>query len=103
MTDPATIAEIAADPRYRELVTRRNRFTRLLSAIMLAAYLGFLLLIAFDKDLLARPIGDGVTSVGILLGFGVILLAICLTGLYVRRASVEYDPLIAALHRDHRA
>ena len=94
------LARIAADPRYRTLVRRRNRFTWLLSGVMLAAYLGFLMLIAFDKALLARPVAGGVTSIGIVLGFGVILLAIALTGLYVRRASTEFDPLIEALRSE---
>jgi uncharacterized membrane protein (DUF485 family) len=88
---------IARDPRYRELVQRRGRFTTLLTATMLIVYFGFILLIAFDKALLARPIGDGVTSLGIPVGLGVILVAILLTGLYVRRANHEYDDRIAAL------
>ena len=68
-----------------------------LTAIMLAAYFGYILLIAFDKAVLARPIGAGVTSLGIPIGVGIILLAILLTGLYVRRANREYDPLVRAL------
>lgn len=94
---------ITRDPRYQALVARRNRFTFILSGVMVAVYFGFLLLVAFHPSSLARPIGGGVTSVGIVLGFGVILLAIGLTGVYVRRAAVEFDPLIDALREDERS
>ena len=103
MTDSDRLARVAADPRYRKLVERRGRFTLILTIIMLAAYFGFILLIAFDKALLAWPIGDGVTSVGIPLGIGIILLAIILTGLYVRRANREFDPLSDALRNEGEA
>lgn len=99
----ADIAQMAQDPRYRQLVRRRSRLAWLLSAIMLAVYFGYILLIAFRRDVLARPIGEGVTSLGIPLGIGVILTGIALTGYYVRRANREYDPLLAALHRDYKA
>lgn len=95
--DAGRYDEVLADPRYQRLVRRRGRFTWTLTAIMLAAYFGYILLIAFDKELLARPIGRGVTSLGIPVGVGLILLAILLTGLYVRRANKEYDPLVRAL------
>lgn len=94
------LARVAEDPRYRELVRRRGRFGWTLSGIMLAAYFGYVLLIAFDKPLLARPIGSGVTSLGIPLGLGVILLAILLTAIYVRRANREWDSLAAALREE---
>ena len=64
---------------------------------MLVVYFGYVALIAFDKPLLARPIGGGVTSLGIPVGVGVILLAILLTGIYVRRANRENDPIVKAL------
>jgi uncharacterized membrane protein (DUF485 family) len=83
------LARIAEDPRYRELVRRRGRFA--------LAYFGFVLLIAFDKALLARPIGRGVTSLGIPLGLAVILLAVLLTGVYVGRANRDFDAVTAAL------
>jgi uncharacterized membrane protein (DUF485 family) len=87
------LAKIEADPRYHQLVRQRSRFSWLLAAVIFLAYFGFTAVIAFDKDLLAAPVGSGVTSVGIPIGFGLILLAICLTGVYVARANGEFDRL----------
>lgn len=100
--EAARYDEVLADPRYQKLVQRRGRFTWTLSIIMLAAYFGYIALVAFDKSLLARPIGGGRTSLGIPVGVGLILLAILLTGLYVRRANKEYDPLVDALRRGEK-
>jgi len=102
MTD-AQLTRIAEDPRYRQLIRARGRFGWMLSAIMLTAYFGFVLLVAFDKAFLAQPIvAGGVTSLGILIGFAIILLAILLTGLYVARANRDYDAALAALVADYR-
>lgn len=102
MTD-AQLTRIADDPRYRRLIRARGRFGWLLSGIMLAAYFGFVLLIAFDKAFLSQPIvAGGVTSLGIVIGFAIILLAIVLTGLYVARANRDYDAALAALVADYR-
>lgn len=98
MTD--RIAAVKAHPKYQELVRRRTRFGWSMTAIMLVAYFGYVLLIAFNKELLARPIGDGVTSVGIPLGFGIIILGIVLTAVYVRRANSEYDALLQVVLDD---
>lgn len=98
-SEAARYDEVVADPRYQQLVQRRGRFTWTLSIIMLVAYFGYIALVAFDKSLLAHPIGGGVTSLGIPVGVGLILLAILLTGLYVRRANKEYDPIVDALRR----
>jgi uncharacterized membrane protein (DUF485 family) len=96
-SDAARYDEVLADPRYQRLVTRRGRFTWTLTIVMLVAYFGYVAFIAFDKAALAQPIGSGVTSLGIPIGVGLILLAIVLTGLYVRRANREYDPIVRAL------
>lgn len=95
MDDPVT--RIEADPRYRRLVTSRNRLSIVLTAILCLAYFGFLALIAFDKPLLAAPIGAGVTSLGIVLGLAMIATAIVLTGIYVAHANRDFDPIIDAL------
>lgn len=94
---PEELARIEAHPRYHELVTRRSRLGWTLAAVMLAAYVCFLLLVAFAKPLLARPIAGGVTSLGIPLGLGLILLAVALTALYVRRANRIFDALLAEM------
>jgi uncharacterized membrane protein (DUF485 family) len=93
-------ATVAADPRYRALVRRRRRFAWTLTAIMLTAYFGFILLVAFDKALLGRPIGAGVTTLGIPLAIGVILLGFALTALYVRHANRHFDPAERDLMED---
>ena len=53
-----------------------------LSGVMLAIYLGFILLVAYDKPLLGRQIVPGL-SWGILLGALVIVSAWVLTFIYV--------------------
>lgn len=86
-------AEIAADPKYQELLHKRTRFGWALTAIIMLAYFGYVALIAFDKAFLAQPIGEGVMSLGIPVGFGIIVLTIILTGVYVMRANSEFDRL----------
>ena len=74
----------------------RRRVTGALTAAMMALYFGFILLVAFDKGLLARPVAPGL-SLGILLGVLVILAAWVLVGIYVVWANRSYDRRIAAL------
>ena len=94
------LERIARRPEYQSLVRRRRRLAWTLSAVMLATYFGYILLIAFDKALLATPIGGGVMSIGIPIGFGIILLGIALTAIYVRRANREFDARLEALLED---
>jgi uncharacterized membrane protein (DUF485 family) len=94
------LARIAADPRYQALVSRRSRFTWILTSIMLAAFFGYILLIAFNKELLALRIGGGTTTLGIPIGLGVIALGILLTGIYVRRANSDFDPMVRSIRED---
>jgi uncharacterized membrane protein (DUF485 family) len=101
--EEAMVAAVAADPRYVDLVARRARLGWMLSAVIFIAFVAYLLLIAFDKALLGAPIGDGVTSVGIPVGLGLILLAIALTGVYVAHANRHHDAQMAAILKDHGA
>jgi uncharacterized membrane protein (DUF485 family) len=72
------------------LAARRWRIALFLTAAMLAVYFGFILLIAFAKPVLARPLSGGLT-LGILLGVLVIVAAWVLTWIYVRWANDRYD------------
>ena len=92
--------QVLRSPRFQELVRERTRFAWTLSIVMLVIYFGFILLVAFAKPLLATKIGDGVTSLGIILGLGVILSAFVLTGIYVQRANSRFDELTRHLTRE---
>jgi uncharacterized membrane protein (DUF485 family) len=84
---------IRNNPKFRELVTKRTSFAWTLTAAMLAIYFGFILLIAYGKAFLGTSLFGGVMTVGFPIGVGVILSAIVLTGIYVRRANTEFDEL----------
>lgn len=99
MTDP-TVARIQANPKYQELKSKRSSYGWVLTFLMLIVYYGFIALIAFDKAFLAKPLGSGVTTLGIPIGFGVIVFTILITGLYVRRANTEFDALNAQILKE---
>ena len=96
----AMLARVAEDPRYRKLVRERSRFGWSLSIIMIAIFFGYIALIAYDKSFLGRSAFGGTTTLGIPIGIGVILIAILLTGIYVRRANRHFDPLLRAIRQD---
>lgn len=94
---PDPIARIDANPKYHALKRQRDVLGWTLTVLMLLAYFGFIGLIAFDKAFLARPLGDGVTTVGIPLAIGVMMFTILITAVYVRRANTTYDRLTAQI------
>ena len=96
------LARIKANPKYQELKSKRNGLGILLSVLMLVVYYGFIALIAFNKEFLGTPIGDGVTTIGIPIGMGVIVFTIVITAVYVRRANAEFDTLTAEIIREAR-
>ena len=85
---------IKNDPAYKELTQKRGSFSIKLAVTMLVLYYAFILLIAFNKKLLATPIADGmVMTIGIPMGIGIIVIAFVLTGIYTKRANGEFDAL----------
>ena len=88
---------ISADPRYAALVRDRQRFSWTLTAITVVVYSSFISLIAFDKPLMARPIGDGTVSLAVVLGAAMLIGTVAISAVYVRRANGEYDTRLAEL------
>jgi uncharacterized membrane protein (DUF485 family) len=87
------VQRIASHPDYQQLKARRSRFGWTLAVAMLVVYYGFILLVAFNKPFLAQRLGEGVMTVGMPIGLGVILFTVVITVVYVRRANAEYDAL----------
>lgn len=84
--------------RLRQLDSARWRVALALTAAMMVLYFGFILLVAFNKPLLAAIVTPGL-SVGILLGALVIVAAWVLIWIYVRWANRHYDAAVAAIRR----
>ena len=87
------VRSIENNPKFQELVAARKSLSWSLTVLMIVIYFGFILLVAFDPKFLGTPIGNGVTTVGIPVGLLVIASAFVLTGIYVRRANSEFDPI----------
>ena len=80
----------------QRLDAARRRVAGLLTVTMMVLYFGFILMIAYAKDLLAAIIVPGL-SLGILLGALVIIAAWVLMLIYVRWANRHYDTVVAGL------
>lgn len=94
MNQDEVVARVKANPKYASLVATRNAYGWVMTALMMFAYFGYILLIAFNKEMLSQKIGEGfVTSIGIPMGLGVIVFTVVLTWIYVRRANAEFDDM----------
>ena len=82
--------------RLRALGAARWRIAGLLTAAMMLLYFGFIGLIAYNRELLARLVRPGLT-LGILLGALVIVASWLLTWAYVRWANAHYDAAVGRL------
>jgi uncharacterized membrane protein (DUF485 family) len=93
------VQRIASHPKYQELKAKRSRFGWWLTLAMMVVYYGFIVLVAFNKEFLSQRLGAGVMTVGIPVGFGVIVFTIAITAVYVRRANNEFDELTEAVKK----
>lgn len=95
--DDDLVQRIASNPKYQELKAKRSSYGWWLTLAMMVVYYGFILLVAFNKPFLSQRMGEGVMTIGIPIGFGVIVFTIVITAIYVRRANKEFDDLTAEI------
>jgi uncharacterized membrane protein (DUF485 family) len=93
------VQRIASHPKYQQLRAKRSSFGWWLTLAMMVVYYGFILLVAFAKPLVSQRLGDGVMTLGIPLGFGVIVFTVAITAYYVKRANSEFDDLTDQITR----
>jgi len=93
------VERVRSNPKFQELVTKRTRFGWTLTALMMVVYYGFILLVAFKKDFLASRLGEGVMTMGMPIGLGVIVFTIVITAIYVKRANSEFDQLSEEINK----
>ncbi len=86
-------------PEYQALTRARKKIMWPLSLATIVVYFALILAIAFYPAALRTPIADGVTSVGRVLGLGVILFCMVVTGIYVHYANTVLEPLTRAIRQ----
>jgi uncharacterized membrane protein (DUF485 family) len=74
----------------RALANQRWRISLWLTGAMMFVYFGFILLVAFNKELMGKTLIPGL-SIGILLGALTIITAWVLIYIYVRWTNNNYD------------
>ncbi len=98
--DPELVTRISNNPNYQALKAKRTRFGWRLTLSMMIAYYGFILLVAFNKSFLSQKLGAGVMTMGIPIGFGLIVFTIVITAYYVNRANRDFDALSDAIAKE---
>ena len=94
MYDEQTTEQVQCQPKYRQLVRERSRWTWSILAIILATYACLMVSIAFRPDWLCVPLAAGdVVTIGWPLAAGVIVVGWLLMGLYVLRSNSRFEAL----------
>ena len=94
------VQKIKSNPKYQELVSKRSSFSLKLSIFVLAMFYAYILVIAFNKELLATKLGDGVMTVAFPIGAAIIVISFMTTLIYVRRANSEFEDLTNQIKED---
>jgi uncharacterized membrane protein (DUF485 family) len=94
------VQRIKSNRNYQKLVSTRSSYGWMLTGMMMVVYYGYILLVAFGKNLLSAKIGHGVMTWGIPIGLFVIVFTVAITGIYVWRANREFDDLTAQIRSE---
>ena len=89
---------VLQSPAFKKLVSRRWAVSLIFTLIILFIYIGFLLVVAFNKELLGTKIGNNLT-LAIPIGLGIIFTAWVLTGIYVYWANNFYDTAVQEIKK----
>ncbi|NWK81839.1 DUF485 domain-containing protein [Acinetobacter sp. SwsAc4] len=91
--DDSQVERILHNPKFQEMVSKKRILSWTLTAIMLFIYVGFMLLVGYNKEFLASSFSGGVTTWGMPLGLGIIVLSFLLCGVYSYIANNKLDQL----------
>lgn len=90
-------ARIQKNPKFTELVTKRERLAWRLTGVLLVLFFGLFLTVGFAPSVLAAKVGDSLVTVGLVIGLAQFILFWVLTAVYVNRANTEFDALTEQL------
>ena len=90
----AMYKRMRANPKFKELVSKRGRFAWTLAVIVLTMFYGFVMVVAFNPMALGQPVAEGsMLTVGVAVELFMFIFFWSLTAVYVKRANSEFDAL----------
>ena len=96
----ALVDRIENNPKYQELVSKKNSFGIKLGVFVLVMFYTYIMVIAFNKEILATKIGAGVTTIAFPIALAILVLSFLTTVIYVRRANGEFEHLTNEIKDD---
>lgn len=94
--------DLLNDADFRRLLSRRSRLRWGLTGLLVIAYLAYGLAGLYAPDELARPVFGSAIAWSVLLGYGIIVLAIACSIFYVWQVNRIIAPLQQRLSREYR-
>jgi cation/acetate symporter len=91
---------IRENPKFKELVSKRERLAWTLTGIVLVLFFGLFMTVAFNPTVLAIRLGESFVTTGLLFGLFQFILFWVLTAVYVKRANSDFDALTEQLLRE---
>lgn len=78
------IDDITNSAEFKDLLKARKKLSCYVVSIIIPAYFGFILLIAFSPDTLGTTFGNSPVSIGIYAGLALLILSFLLTAVYLK-------------------
>ncbi len=94
------VERIENNPKYQELVSKKNSFGIKLGVFVLVMFYTYIMVIAFNKEVLATKIGDGVTTIAFPIALAILVISFLTTVIYVKRANGEFEDLTNEIKKD---
>ncbi|XOB62912.1 DUF485 domain-containing protein [Campylobacterota bacterium DY0563] len=94
------VDRIENNPKYQELIAKKSSFSIKLGIFVLVMFYAYILTIAFNKEVLATKIGDGLTTIAFPIAFAILVISFITTVIYVKRANGEFDDLTNEIKAD---
>lgn len=99
--DEAIVERIYNDPRFINMVAKKQKFSLILLTLTLGLYILIIAAVAFAPSLVGMPVAEGmVMTWGIPAGFFLIIWTILVTGYYVYKTNTYYDPMSEKLMKE---
>jgi len=87
---------VQATPEFAELRSRLRRFVFPMSAAFMLWYLAYVLLASYAPEFMGIPVLGNI-NVGIVVGLLQFVTTFAITGLYVRYADAQLDPVAESI------